>query len=66
MDVSEFHTTSCGTRLQYLWFYALFLKSIAVYCADIYTAIALFVSGHWAAATLQSDNSSGLIEVPFS
>jgi hypothetical protein len=67
IDVHEFHATNCTTRLQYGWFWALFLKSIAVYIADIYTAVALFASGHWAASELTSDSgNSNVIEVPFS
>ena len=67
IDVHEFHANNCTTRLQYGWFWALFIKSIAVYVADIYTAVALFASGHWAASELTSDSgNSNVIEVPFS
>jgi hypothetical protein len=50
----------------------MFIKSIAVYIADIYTLISLFVSGKWSASILNSDaaksdsTSSSVLEVPFS
>ncbi|SCV72377.1 BQ2448_3914 [Microbotryum intermedium] len=72
IDVHEFHSESCTTRLQYGWLWLLFIKSIAVYAADIYTAIALLASGRWSGSILQSEaaasssKGSSVLEVPFS
>ncbi|GAA5884370.1 hypothetical protein JCM6882_002246 [Rhodosporidiobolus microsporus] len=72
IDVSQFHTTACGTRLTYGWLWLMFIKSIAVYVADIYTLVALLASNRWSASILQSDaakadtKSSNVLEVPFS
>ncbi|GAA5956816.1 hypothetical protein JCM21900_004349 [Sporobolomyces salmonicolor] len=72
IDVSQFHSSGCGTRLQYGWLWALFIKSIAVYVADIYTLVALLASNRWSASVLQSSaaksdtTSSNVLEVPFS
>ncbi|GAA5869190.1 hypothetical protein JCM8547_005164 [Rhodosporidiobolus lusitaniae] len=72
IDVSQFHTTACGTRLTYGWLWLMFIKSIAVYVADIYTLVALLASNRWSASILQSDaaksdsSSSNVLEVPFS
>ncbi|GAA5847439.1 hypothetical protein JCM3766R1_002240 [Sporobolomyces carnicolor] len=72
IDVKEFHSRSCGTQLQYGWLWILFVKSIAVYIADIYTLVALLASNRWAASILQSEAaqgngaSSNVLEVPFS
>ncbi|GAA5995746.1 hypothetical protein JCM5350_005892 [Sporobolomyces pararoseus] len=72
IDVKEFHSSSCGTQLQYGWLWILFVKSIAVYIADIYTLVALLASNRWAASILQSEAaqgngaSSNVLEVPFS
>ncbi|SGY70193.1 BQ5605_C004g03119 [Microbotryum silenes-dioicae] len=71
IDVHEFHSKSCTTRLQYGWLWLLFIKSIAVYVADIYTAIALLASGRWSGSILQSEaaasssKGSSVLEVPF-
>ncbi|KAI5476019.1 hypothetical protein MNV49_000491 [Pseudohyphozyma bogoriensis] len=71
INVAEFHATSCTTRLQYLWFYILVIKSFAVYVADVYTGIALLASNHWSGSILQSaaanngSTSSSVLEVPF-
>lgn len=45
----------------------MFAKSIAVYIADIYTAIALLASNRWAGSILQeaADTESKVLEVPF-
>ncbi|GAA6017344.1 hypothetical protein JCM10207_005601 [Rhodosporidiobolus poonsookiae] len=72
IDVSQFHTTACGTRFTYGWLWLMFAKSIAVYVADIYTLVALLASNRWSASILQSDAakadkaSSNVLEVPFS
>ncbi|BGP20756.1 Potassium transporter [Rhodosporidiobolus nylandii] len=72
IDVSQFHTTACGTRLTYGWLWLMFIKSIAVYIADIYTLVALLASNRWSASILQSDaaksdsDSSNVLQVPFS
>ncbi|GAA5822155.1 hypothetical protein JCM5353_006251 [Sporobolomyces roseus] len=72
IDVKEFHSRTCGTQLQYGWLWILFVKSIAVYVADIYTLVALLASNRWAASILQSEAaqgdgaSSNVLEVPFS
>ncbi|GAA6023299.1 hypothetical protein JCM11491_006886 [Sporobolomyces phaffii] len=72
IDVKEFHSRGCGTQLQYGWLWILFVKSIAVYIADIYTLVALLASNRWAASILQSEAaqgsgaSSNVLEVPFS
>ncbi|GAA5902536.1 uncharacterized protein JCM6883_001441 [Sporobolomyces salmoneus] len=72
IDVKEFHSSGCGTQLQYGWLWILFVKSIAVYIADIYTLVALLASNRWAASILQSEAaqgssaSSNVLEVPFS
>ncbi|GAA6033615.1 hypothetical protein JCM8097_001486 [Rhodosporidiobolus ruineniae] len=71
IDVSQFHTTACGTRLTYGWLWLMFIKSIAVYVADIYTLVALLASNRWSASILQSDaaksesTSSDVLQVPF-
>ena len=57
---------------RYGWLWILFVKSIAVYIADIYTLVALLASNRWAASILQSEAaqgngaSSNVLEVPFS
>ncbi|GAA5873073.1 hypothetical protein JCM1840_007315 [Sporobolomyces johnsonii] len=72
IDVSQFHSNGCGSRLSYGWLWALFIKSIAVYIADIYTLVALLASNRWSASVLQSNaakagtTSSNVLEVPFS
>ncbi|GAA5943354.1 uncharacterized protein JCM15063_002922 [Sporobolomyces koalae] len=72
IDVKEFHSRSCGTQLQYGWLWILFVKSVAVYIADIYTLVALLASDRWAASILQSEAAQGnttsgnVLEVPFS
>lgn len=55
------------TRLQYVWLWTLFAKSIAVYIADVYTAIALLASNRWSGSILQkaADSGSKVLEVPF-
>ncbi|GAA6058278.1 hypothetical protein JCM3770_002888 [Rhodotorula araucariae] len=72
IDVAQFHSKTFGTRLSYAWFWTLFLISIAVYIADIYTLIALLASNRWSGQILQSEaaqgdsKSSNVLEVPFS
>ncbi|GAA6063820.1 hypothetical protein JCM10212_002577 [Sporobolomyces blumeae] len=72
IDVKEFHSNSCGTQLSYGWLWILFVKSIAVYIADIYTLVALLASNRWSGTILQSEAakgdgaSSNVLEVPFS
>lgn len=57
---------------RYFWLYLLFAKSVAVYIADIYTAIALLASNRWSGSILQSAAAEGssksatVLEVPFS
>ncbi|KAK4046883.1 Potassium transporter [Microbotryomycetes sp. JL201] len=70
INVHEFHSKALWTRLQYLWLWILFAKSIAVYIADIYTAVALLASNRWSATYLQAADDDGsshstLLQVPF-
>ncbi|KAI7854586.1 hypothetical protein BDC45DRAFT_556908 [Circinella umbellata] len=41
IDLDEFYDGSCFARLGYLWVYIMIFKSIAVYLADLWTAISL-------------------------
>lgn len=52
---------------RYVWLWILGAKSVAVYVADIYTAVALLASNHWSLSILQSAAAQGstTLQVPF-
>lgn len=50
--------------IRYLWVYVLIIKSFLTYVADLYTAIALLASNHWAGNILEQSDSS-TVRVPF-
>ncbi|PWN54090.1 hypothetical protein IE53DRAFT_38954 [Violaceomyces palustris] len=47
IDVRDYHTNGVLTRFRYAILFALVVKSIAVYIADIYTAVTLLAFGHF-------------------
>lgn len=44
----------------------LVIKSVGVYCADIYTMVLMLASGHWAGSILEKSGGSSAVQVPFS
>ncbi|CAH7675380.1 hypothetical protein BY996DRAFT_6686503 [Phakopsora pachyrhizi] len=66
VDVREFHSSSCMSYLQYCFLYVLVIKSVLVYCSDVYTMVLLLASNHWAGSILQNSGGSSAVNVPFS
>lgn len=51
----------------YAFLYVLVIKSVGVYCADIYTMVLLLASNHWAGQIIQAnEKGSTAVQVPFS
>ncbi|GAA5983034.1 hypothetical protein JCM10908_006874 [Rhodotorula pacifica] len=72
IDIDQFHSRTCGSRLSFTWLWTTFIISIAVYVADVYTLVALLASNRWAGQILQtqaSESDSGsnrhILLVPF-
>ncbi|KAG0141989.1 hypothetical protein CROQUDRAFT_135859 [Cronartium quercuum f. sp. fusiforme G11] len=66
VDVREFHNSGCMSYFQYCFLYVLVIKSVLVYCSDIYTMVLLLASNHWAGSILESSGGSSAMNVPFS
>ncbi|BGP28077.1 vacuole protein [Rhodotorula toruloides] len=71
IDVGQFRSRACGSRLSFALSWFFFFISLAVYVADTYTLIALLASNRWSGQILQSEaaqgdtNASNVLEVPF-
>lgn len=63
----DYYNNGSLTRLKYVWLFALVVKSIAVYIADIYTAITLLAFNHFNGSIYSKvqDNPQNTIRVPF-
>ncbi|KAG0141990.1 hypothetical protein CROQUDRAFT_717933 [Cronartium quercuum f. sp. fusiforme G11] len=66
VDVREFHNSGCMSYFQYFFLYVLVIKSILVYCSDVYTMVLLLASNHWAGSILENSNGNSAMIVPFS
>ncbi|EGG03871.1 uncharacterized protein MELLADRAFT_72500 [Melampsora larici-populina 98AG31] len=66
VDVREFHNSGCMSYFQYCFLYVLVIKSVLVYCSDIYTMVLLLASNHWAGSILENSSGSSAMNVPFS
>lgn len=64
VDVKEYHTDGPLTRIRYGLVYVFMIKSILVYCSDLYTMIAMLANNYWSGNILSEDSSS-TIKVPF-
>lgn len=62
----DYWTNGALTRLRYGLLFVLVVKSIAVYMADIYTAVTLLALNHFSGSIYQSvqDSSDGSVKVP--
>ncbi|WVR04843.1 hypothetical protein IAU60_001855 [Kwoniella sp. DSM 27419] len=65
VNVKEFHKTDIWTGIKYIFKYVLFLKSIAVYGFDIFTAVTMILSHHWTNAIQNSCGDNCAVEVKF-
>ncbi|KAK0551468.1 Potassium transporter [Tilletia horrida] len=65
IDVREYRDTGVMTQLKYTLLYANMAKSVAVYLADMYTAISLNVMGHFSGGSgaLYNEAESGTLAV---
>lgn len=66
VDVREFHNSGCMSYFQYCFLYVLVIKSVLVYCSDVYTMVLLLASNHWAGSILENSSGSSAMNVPFS
>ncbi|KAH9813398.1 hypothetical protein DFH28DRAFT_1060679 [Melampsora americana] len=66
VDVREFHNSGFMSYFQYCFLYVLVIKSVLVYCSDVYTMVLLLASNHWAGSILENSSGSSAMNVPFS
>lgn len=66
IDVRDYHNEGWWTRTRYGLLFALVIKSIAVYIADIYTAITLLAFNHFNGSIYNrvQDNPDNTVKVP--
>jgi hypothetical protein len=50
---------------RYIWIYLLLLKSFAVYCFDIFTAVTMLTTNHWTTAIHNKCGDNCYIKIPF-
>ncbi|WVF69535.1 hypothetical protein IAT40_004313 [Kwoniella sp. CBS 6097] len=65
INIREFHKTDIWTRIKYIFKYVFFLKSVAVYGFDIFTAVTMILSQHWTNAVQRRCGDDCAIEVKF-
>ncbi|OCF44796.1 hypothetical protein I317_01285 [Kwoniella heveanensis CBS 569] len=65
INIREFHKTDIWTRIKYIFKYVFFLKSVAVYGFDIFTAVTMILSSHWTNAVQRRCGDDCAIEVKF-
>ncbi|WVQ98312.1 hypothetical protein IAU59_005435 [Kwoniella sp. CBS 9459] len=65
INIREFHKTDAWTRIKYIFKYVFFLKSVAVYGFDIFTAVTMILSSHWTNAVQRRCGDDCAIEVKF-
>jgi len=68
VDIRDFHSTSCGLRLRYVWLYILVIKSFLVYVSDLFTAVTMLSTNNWSNQIFEScpqSETNGCVFIPF-